>query len=227
MVADNGMGPDLLKALIAARKKFKPLVRNKVNPFFKSMYADLEALHDAVDGALADNGLTTLQPIGFDAKEHLVVRTTLAHQSGQFISSEYPLPGGVKPQELASAVTYARRVSLAALLSIPQSDDDDGEATEGRVDGKVAKQERQAEAKPAKVDKKVVSWLGNVTKVNNVANGKWMIVGADGSEFGTSTPEHSAVASDSIGKCRVKIAYMVNQNGIKVTQALEPEVKNG
>ena len=231
MVADDkGAGSQLVKALIAAKKEFKPLVKNKVNPHFRSKYADLAAVHEAVDEALSANGLTIMQPMQIGQQSHVIL-TKLLHVSGEEVVSAYPLPGGVKSQELASAITYGRRYSLCALLGIPADDDDDGEAAEsrGNAPAKAApKQEKPAEAAkpaPAKVDKKLVSWVGNVAKVNNVANGKWMIVGADGSEFGTSTPEHASVASDAIGKCKVKIAYMVNQNGIKVTQALEPEVK--
>lgn len=232
MVADDkGAGSQLVKALIAAKKAFKPLVKNKVNPHFKSEYADLAAVHEAVDEALAANGLTIMQPMSFDEKDRHIIKTELAHTSGETRVSVYPLPGGVRPQEVGSAITYGMRYSICALLGIApkQEEDDDGEAAHGRGTTKrdEPKPEKPADAKPAKVDKKLVAWVGQVAKVNNVANGKWMIVGADASEFGTSTPEHAAVASDSIGKCRVQIAYIVNANGIKVTQTLQPEVKLG
>jgi hypothetical protein len=235
MVADDkGAGSQLVKALIAAKKAFKPLLKNKVNPHFRNGYADLTAVHDAVDDALAANGLTIMQPMKVGPTSHVIL-TKLCHVSGEAEVSEYALPGGVKSQDLGSAITYGRRYSLCALLGISHDEpdaDDDGNAASGHAkpeDQKQPDKSAKADPKPAKVDKKVVSWTGNVAKVNNVANGKWMIIGADTppSEFGTSTPEHASVAADSIGKCRVKIAYMVNQNGIKVTQALEPEVKNG
>jgi hypothetical protein len=51
----------------------------------------------------------------------------LCHESGQFIASTYRLkPAKEDPQGYGSALTYARRYGLAALLGIVADDDDDG-----------------------------------------------------------------------------------------------------
>ena len=79
------------------------------------------------------------------------IRTTLMHNSGQWIAGEISLPpdrmGGV--QGMGSALTYARRYALAAMVGIAQ-DDDDGEAAmaESRKEEKQRLQQtrRQAEA---------------------------------------------------------------------------------
>jgi len=56
------------------------------------------------------------------------VRSILAHASGEWVSSDLQMPVAQKtPQGYGSALTYARRYSLAALVGIAQ-DDDDGEA---------------------------------------------------------------------------------------------------
>jgi hypothetical protein len=237
MVSDNGVGSQLVKALIEAKKKFKPLVKNKTNPHFRSDYADLAAVHEAVDDALAANGLTVMQPLCFDEKYGHVIKTELLHVSGESKVAVYPLPGGVKSQDLGSAITYGRRYSLSSLLGIAdKEEDDDAEADSGRGSGQ---QQGQAPAqgpkaagpgKPPPAPKAEPNmWVGAVMKVDNVANGKWKIKGGDaaGTEFGTSTPEHAAVASSSIGAGRVSIKFIVNGNGIKVVKTIEPEKQEG
>jgi hypothetical protein len=65
--------------------------------------------------------------------------TTLAHTSGQFISGEYPLcPAKSDPQGQGSALTYARRYALSAILGIVTDEDDDAESAMNRpnVNGK-------------------------------------------------------------------------------------------
>jgi hypothetical protein len=219
----------LAGALAKAQASIKAPPKNKTAKVgsYSYTYADLSDIIEAVKKPLSDNELAWTS--GTDANGHTTLHTRLIHASGQWIEASYPLIDGLSAQQMGSAITYGRRYTLCALLGIVADDDDDGQVADAPKSTTKASSKADApvKAEPAKVDKKLVHWAGNVAKVNNVANGKWMIVGADGTEFGTSTPEHASVASDAIGKCKVKIAYMVNQNGIKVTQALEPEVKNG
>lgn len=230
MVSDNGVGSQLVKALIEAKKNFKPLVKNKTNPHFRSDYATLAAVHDAVDGALAANGLTVMQPLCFDEKYGHVIKTELLHVSGESKVAVYPLPGGVKSQDLGSAITYGRRYSLSSLLGIAENDeDDDGEADSGRpVAGNGDRKPTQEPAKAAPAKKEGGNlWAGAVMKVDQVANGKWKVIGGDANktEFGTSTPEHASVASSSIGKNRVSVTFVTNQNGIKVIKTIQPVIE--
>jgi hypothetical protein len=116
----------IFKSLIAAKMEFKPLVKNKVNPHFKSKYADLSAVAESVDEALAKHGLTYIQPLEY-VKEALCVVTRLTHTSGEELLSTFPLPPGT-PQQMGSAITYGRRFSLCSLLGICADDDDDANA---------------------------------------------------------------------------------------------------
>lgn len=230
MVADtNGHGSKLAAALILAKKKFKPLVKNKTNPYFKSKYADLEAVHDAVDDALMDNGLSVTQPMGFDDKDHFCISTELTHApSGEVKVSRWPLPGGAKPQELAAAVTYGRRVTLCALLGIPAEDDDDGEATEGRAVAPAkpaAKDEKPPRKEEPKNDKRDVTWRGTVAAVEEVKAKLWKVTGGDTSTFATSTPEHRKLAEEaSKSMVMVEIIYRLNNVGTKIIEAIK-EIK--
>ena len=93
-------------------------------------YVNLHTITDAVFPLLADLGLYwTCAPTLTDSR--FVLSYALRHVSGDEISGEYPLPQSGSPQEIGSAITYARRYALTAVLGIaPADDDDDGQAAE-------------------------------------------------------------------------------------------------
>jgi ERF superfamily len=114
---------ELAAALAKAQGAMNNASMNRINPHFKSKYADLAALWDAVRKPLSDNGLSVVQIIR-DGSLH----TMLLHTSGQRLCSDYPLPATARPQEMGSALTYARRYSLSALVGIAADEDDDATA---------------------------------------------------------------------------------------------------
>lgn len=125
----------LAEAMAKAWPELKNATLNKVNPHFKSRYADLPAIIDAVREPLAKNGISFAQTTHM-TDAGLVLRTTLLHVSGQSISSDYPLPMMVdKPQQMGSALTYARRYSLAAICGIAADEDDDANAAQSAKNG--------------------------------------------------------------------------------------------
>ena len=120
----------VLPALVKAKASIGKVAKGAANPFFKSKYADLPAILDVVEPALADNDLALLQPISDG-----VVVTTFIHKSGEFVSIEGQELVAAKqndPQAMGSAITYARRYSLSSALSINADRDDDGEAAMSR-----------------------------------------------------------------------------------------------
>jgi hypothetical protein len=119
----------LAEALAKAQATIKNATINKINPHFKSKYADLAAVFDAIRKPLSDNGLAVTQTTEIREGAMALV-TTLAHSSGQWIKSDYPLPVTGRPQEIGSALTYARRYSLSAIAGIAADEDDDGEGAE-------------------------------------------------------------------------------------------------
>lgn len=129
MLKSDSIGA-LAAALAKAQKAFKPAIKDANNPFFKSKYVDLSGAIDAIRDALADNGLSVVQSV--DSGDKLTLQTTLMHSSGEWIASVYPITAAKQdPQGIGSAVTYARRYSLMALVGLA-AEDDDGEAAEGR-----------------------------------------------------------------------------------------------
>lgn len=116
---------ELAGALAKAQGQMANAVMNRTNPHFKSKYADLSSVLDSTRGPLSANGLAVIQTM--QATERgMVLRSTLAHSSGQWIATEYPLPATQRPHEMGSALTYARRYSLAALICNSADEDDDG-----------------------------------------------------------------------------------------------------
>lgn len=118
---------DSIKELATALSKFQGKVENigkdAENPYFKSKYASLEAIVDAIRAPLAENGLAYSQfPIG---KNKLV--TVLMHNSGEFISSTVEMtPKDTSPQAHGSVLTYMRRYSISAIFGLATEEDDDG-----------------------------------------------------------------------------------------------------
>ena len=88
-----------------------------------SKYANLNAIIEAVEPILLENGLLLLQPI----QGNSVCTQIIDIDSGVSIESCMELPAGLNPQQQGSAITYYRRYTLQSTLSL-QSVDDDGEA---------------------------------------------------------------------------------------------------
>jgi len=115
---------DISAALAKAQAEIANPAKDAQNPHFRSSYADLASGVNAIRAPLAKNGLAYLQATRLDG-EILMVDTRVTHASGQWIESEFPacrFPA--KPQEVGSALTYARRYALFALVGIAGEDDD-------------------------------------------------------------------------------------------------------
>jgi len=121
---------NLATALAKAQGKMKNATLNKVNPHFRSRYADLAAIRDAAIPALAEQGIALVQAI--ETREYGTVVVTKLLKGEEAISSECPVIVGekCKPQEFGSALTYARRYSMAAIVGISADEDDDANAAQ-------------------------------------------------------------------------------------------------
>lgn len=116
---------DLCEALSKAQGEFNVAHRSKKNPFFRSNYADLEAIVEAARPSLVKNGLSFVQMTKTQDGQLLLV-TRIMHSSGQWIEGEYPVKiQKDDPQGYGAAVTYSRRYALAAALGVVASDEDD------------------------------------------------------------------------------------------------------
>lgn len=131
---------ELSAALAKAQSALKAAPFNRTNPHFKNKYADLASVLDTIRKPLADQGLSLTQTTEMRGGTFCLI-TTLRHTSGQWLASEYPLPQTARPQELGSALTYARRYSLSAIACIAADEDDDAEGA--RQNGQVATMKRE------------------------------------------------------------------------------------
>jgi hypothetical protein len=112
---------ELIKALIKARAEFPSIQKDKINPHFKVSYASLDSVLDAVTPVLCKHGLAIVQVM----EKGSILKTHLFHESGEFLTSEYELPDIQDSQKKGAALTYARRYTVCALLSITADEDDD------------------------------------------------------------------------------------------------------
>jgi hypothetical protein len=118
----------LAGAFAKAQGQFGGAKKDSANPFFKSKYADLASVWDAVRDPLAAHGLAIMQfPRSTDAG--VEVETMLTHESGEWISETLALPAAkADAQGLGSAITYARRYGLQSICGVAPEDDDGNSA---------------------------------------------------------------------------------------------------
>lgn len=124
---------ELVRALAEARPKFAPVTKDGANPHLNNRYATLGAVLDAVAGPLAEVGIVVTQtPVPLDGGTW-ALQTTLRHVGGGELTGLVPLitgeARGLNPmQALGSAISYARRYGLLAILCLTAEDDDGASA---------------------------------------------------------------------------------------------------
>jgi len=165
----------LAGALCAVQKELRPILKNAENPHFRSSYVDLAGVCDVVLPLLSKHGLSVAQ-VGkiIDTRFVLVTRLYLGEES---IESEWPVISDKQtPQAIGSAVTYARRYSLMALVGASSTDDDDGNEASSREVVKTPSVPIAARyAPPAQVvlpapDESLINRINAMAKRKNVSN---------------------------------------------------------
>jgi len=117
-------------------------VPTKTGGSYSYSYADIADVLNTVRPVLARHGLAVMQ-LPVMAAGDLLLRTRIAHKSGQWIESEYPVCQiGGDHRVMGAALTYARRYALCPMLGIAADEDTDGETAADAP-------RRQAKAPPA------------------------------------------------------------------------------
>ena len=143
---------ELALALSKTQSILKGALKDSNNPFFKSKYADLASVWEACREPLAANGLSVVQMPCNDTPDSVALETILMHTSGQWISSVFSMPVSKHDaQAVGSAITYARRYALAAVVGIAP-EDDDGNLASGK-----SETAKPAYSKPVAVIKQPVA----------------------------------------------------------------------
>ncbi len=115
----------LTKALSAFQGEITNPKKDTTNSFFKSKYSSLDGVLNTVRPVMAKHGLSLAQ---FPSEDNKLI-TFLFHSSGEFIKSTFKMvPKDNTPQGQGSALTYARRYVVSAVLGIASEEDDDSNA---------------------------------------------------------------------------------------------------
>lgn len=142
VTAPKDRSPSLGKlgeALAKAQGQMRGASKDRANPYYSSTYADLASVWEAIRKPLSDNGLSVVQRTSCD-KGGVTVETLLLHASGEFISDSCWVPVvpqtkkdgtelRINAQSYGSAITYARRYSLSAVVGVAAEDDDGNAAS--------------------------------------------------------------------------------------------------
>jgi len=144
---------ELAKALNAAQAEMSGVVRDARNPHFKSRYATLDNVISTAREALTKHSIAWTQAPGALTDGAITITTMLMHASGQWMRADFQMPLAKRdPQGTGSAITYAQRYALMAMLGLPPTDDDDGERAMERGEGRKPEPAPRAIEKPAPKD---------------------------------------------------------------------------
>ena len=119
---------NLIESLVKAQSEMTHAQLDQINPQWKSKFASLKSVIDAVKPALNANGIFFMQ-ISHPVDTGVGIETV-------FLKGDEKLSGGIvvvpvdkaNAQGLGSSMTYAKRYSLAVACGISASEDDDGNA---------------------------------------------------------------------------------------------------
>lgn len=120
---------ELAEAMIQVQQTLSPALKDAENTFTNSRYATLHSVMNACREALLEQGIWLTQyPVSVEANQLGLVTKIVHAETGQWQASllTMPLPKN-DPQGYGSAMTYARRYGLSALIGIVTESDDDGE----------------------------------------------------------------------------------------------------
>jgi hypothetical protein len=142
--------PTLISALVKAQSQMTHAAFDQTNPHFKSKFASLKSVIDAVKPALNENGIAYIQKSV--PMDHGIAVETVFYGHGEELSTG-PVPVPIdreNAQGFGSALTYAKRYSLAMACGVAADEDDDGNAAAKNTTGR----------KPQSVTKTVIQEEG-------------------------------------------------------------------
>lgn len=127
----------LFAALAKAQGSFETIEATEYNDYYGNKYAPLWKIWEAIRGPLSDNALVVIQEPEA-SRDGIMLRTTLGHSSGEWRMSRIFMPitltkeGQKRAPAYGSALSYARRYALSAIVGVAtQAEDDDAGGAEG------------------------------------------------------------------------------------------------
>ena len=121
------------KKLLKFQTEIGAIKKDKTNPFFKSIYLDINGVIKAIQPTLTECGISyTQMPDIIDGIDVLITKIFDADKPDSFIESKSRLILGKNDmQQYGSAQTYARRYALISMLGL-EAEDDDGNMVSGK-----------------------------------------------------------------------------------------------
>lgn len=145
----------LAEALAAAQLEITDPAKDAVNPHFRSRYADLATVLKTVRPVLARHGIAFTQTT--QILDGALVLVTRLHWRDEELCGYYPIqPMKADPQGYGSALTYARRYTIQAIVGVAADDDDDGNAASA------------ASAAPKPAHDELAAFIGQVKACNDL-----------------------------------------------------------
>src|SRR5437879_1922804 len=147
----------LAKAQIELANPEKSLTATIRSPFPREAdrsfrYASLANGLDLVRKSLGRHEIATVQTTSIDEAAGLIrLTTTLAHSSGEWVSSDWPVcpvSETATPHRMGAALTYARRYALFTLVGIAGEDDLDAPDLNGALPYPAGRNEPSQHAAP-------------------------------------------------------------------------------
>lgn len=146
---------NISQALLDFHKEVAKIGKDSTNPFFKSKYAGLPTILEAIKEPLQKAKLVFLQ---FPVRENELSTIVIHVPSGEFFEGTYKMtPAKNDPQGQGSVITYQRRYALAAILGLNIDEDDDGNAASF-----VSQSQKSAKLPPKSTQPMVCSIHANV-----------------------------------------------------------------
>lgn len=143
---------ELATALAKAQGSMRGALKDSANPFFKSRYADLSSVVEAIREPLSLNGLSYVQ-LAHDSEGSAKIETIILHSSGEWLScGAVSVPvSKADAQGFGSAMTYARRYSLSAAFGVAPEDDDGNAAAKAAPKKAIIPSDEHGNPLPEKV----------------------------------------------------------------------------
>lgn len=170
---------DIYHALVAFQADMKTVGKDKVNPHFKSRYADIASITEEVMPLLTKHGLAfTCLPRSVD--NGYEIQGILLHESGGRLESALPLFGN-DAQKIGSSITYARRYLLGSVTGVVTGDEADDDGNMASTTNERARREpmNRAAAAPQRNPEEILAEiLATTTRADALA--LWAKHGLDG-----------------------------------------------
>jgi hypothetical protein len=177
---ENDSKYNIYSALIRAKQKFKPVLKETINPVHKSKYAQLSEYLNATEEALLEENLFIIQKFRKENNE-LILDTIICHSlSTDKIVSSMTIPTTKiykdiqiekTDQEIGSTITYYRRYSYAAILNLSAEDDDGNESIKKDLPIESKKQEpKKAETEKKKTLSEKLLDCKSLEEISEVEN---------------------------------------------------------